>query len=282
MNENRQSIDRSFKHWLEHQSHLSVKSKYDYYRAYIELDTSSPNGLHRSLAELRKRYQDSTFDRCISVLREFSEYLKKTNPENPLIEEINRIKRQKRIVVKHNEPFTLTEIDTLLRSVSGWRHQVIWLVLNSGLLKHELVNLKMSDISIENKTIQVRNYGRIDRSRKVFLTDTVPLEEWGLRRELMDIDSDYWIITHLGKPLRQNQFFPNELSSNVGFKVTWGRCRITYTKALFQHEGINMYIVMKQLGISDLSNTYRYLKPHFEHQMEEISKLEAIYPFLEK
>lgn len=46
-----------------------------------------------------------------------------------------------------------------------------------------------------------------------------------------------------------------------------------------EHKEVNLGMVMQQLGISDLSNTYRYLKPYIGDREDEIRNLEQLYPF---
>lgn len=254
--------------WLDNQHTWSKATKRTYRSIISNIDLSSSESLQKSMQQYRKKNSDKTYNLKITVLRSLVRCLNENKIESDIVVIINSLQRLKNVYSVPHKPYSDEEVKILLQNAKGWRHQAIWIALNTGLRKSEIGDLLVSDIDIEKGWIRVRK-GKGNKSRNVALLETNVLSRYKKIRELTSgITGDHWLFSNRGsKPYLYSASIFKTLKKKIGFGVSLHRCRATYGTKLYLKTN-DVKLVQLQLGHSKSSTTDIYI----QISLSEISK----------
>lgn len=224
-----------------------------------------------------KKYKKTSISRKLSSLRSFYKYLVLCNyaKSNPFIL-ISSPKKEKKIpkFINYNgieEIFNIPETKTK----EGQRERVILEILyGSGLRVSELVNIKLKDIDLNEKTILVYGKGSKERmahfgemaldSLNLYLSD-------GRKKYLNEISSEYLLV---GK--NQTKLTTRRIEQIIDDLIKRTSIKMNITPHMFRHtfathlldNGSDLLAVQELLGHESLSSTEIYTHVSNEHLRE--------------
>ena len=211
-------------------------------------------------------YKRTTMQRKISSLRTFYNFLlqQKQIAENPF-EYLVIQKKEKRLPTFFYEK----EMDILFQSIDtstilGKRNlALLELLYGTGIRVSELVNLRLSDITMDAKFILVHGKGNKDRYVPFNNHVQFALKDYitQARTALIKEDHDIVFVNHLGKPLtdRGVRHILNQIikKSSLTAEIHPHELRHTFATHLLNN-GADMRSVQELLGHVDLSSTQIY------------------------
>jgi integrase len=181
-----------------------------------------------------------------------------------------------RVVKKFKEPpgrlryLKDKEISRLLKACTRHIKSIVIMALNTGMRKSEILNLKWSDIDIDNKVITIR-MTKNNEVRAIPINSILYNE---LKRKEPKTDSEYVFANSEGKPYSDIK---------TGFKAALRRARIkdfrfhdlrhTFASRLVM-AGVDIRTVQELMGHKDIKMTMRYSHLSDAHLKEAIKKLE--------
>ena len=208
--------------------------------------------------------------RKISSLKGFYKFLARNNKvdDNPF-SYVTLPKKEKKLpqFLNYNEVIEIFEvIDT--SNVLGLRNRLIMeLLYATGIRVSELVNIKIGDIDINNRSIMVTGKG--NKSRIVFFNDVCKKYIEKFINESKDIRKcDYLIINHHGKNIttRSIRLIINKIIDETSIikKIHPHTLRHTFATHLLNN-GCNLLTVQELLGHSSISTTGIYTHVTTDH-----------------
>ncbi|MBR6690103.1 MAG: tyrosine recombinase XerC [Bacilli bacterium] len=213
-----------------------------------------------------QNYNNKTISRHISAIRSFFKYLKVNNhiKSNPCTL-ISNPKLDKRLPKYLN----FEEVEKLLKaydnnSFVGLRNSLILEILYStGIRVSEITNIKLSDISISNKTIVIDGKG--NKQRIVYFGNIcLNLLELYLKRSypiLNKNNSEYLILSKTGKKINDREIRKvvddSAIIAGIKIKISPHVLRHTFATHML-NEGADLRSVQELLGHENLSTTQVY------------------------
>lgn len=219
-----------------------------------------------------------SINRKISSLKTYYKFLLKTKQieVSPLIKH-KALKTAKKLQV----PFSEKEIDTVLnllaqeKGFDGIRNKlIVELFYSTGIRRAELVNLKINDVSIAQKTIKV--LGKRNKERIIPLIPSVikTIQEYiSYRQELEIIDKDLLFLSRKGVKIYETLVYRviNNYFSKASEKVKKSPHILRHSFAThLLNEGADLKAVKELLGHSSLASTQVYTT-------NSIAKLREVY-----
>ena len=208
-----------------------------------------------------------TINRKISSLNSYYKFLLKIEKikVNPLVKH-KALKTAKKIQI----PFSETEINTVLdqldfdTSFEGVRNKlIIELFYSTGIRRIELVEIKLKDISVDNKTLKV--LGKRNKERIIPLLNSVlkTVNDYKQKRIELEIiqDSDYLFLTKKGVKVYETLVYRviNDYFSKASNKVKKSPHILRHTFAThLLNQGADLNAVKELLGHSSLAATQIY------------------------
>ena len=208
-----------------------------------------------------------SINRKISSLNSFYKFLLKVESikVNPLLKH-KALKTSKKVQI----PFSEKEISTVLGnfnfddSFEGVRDKlIIELFYSTGIRRVELVQLKMIDVNVSNKTLKV--LGKRNKERYLPLLDSVitTIKKYLNSRKTLEIinDNDILFLTKKGDKIYETLVYRviNEYFSNVSTKVKKSPHILRHSFAThLLNQGANLNAVKELLGHSSLAATQVY------------------------
>lgn len=208
-----------------------------------------------------------SINRKISSLNSFYKFLLKVESikVNPLVKH-KALKTSKKVQI----PFSEKEISTVLGnfnfndSFEGVRDKlIIELFYSTGIRRVELVQLKMIDVNVSNKTLKV--LGKRNKERFLPLLDSVitTIKKYLNSRKTLEIinDDDILFLTKKGDKIYETLVYRviNEYFSNVSTKVKKSPHILRHSFAThLLNQGANLNAVKELLGHSSLAATQVY------------------------
>lgn len=208
-----------------------------------------------------------TVNRKISSLKTYYKFLLKTGQIeiNPLAKH-KALKTSKKIQV----PFSETEIDNVMEMLvaedgfTGIRDRlIVELFYSTGIRRAELINIKLNDISIAQKTVKV--LGKRNKERIIPLLPTLlkTIEEYlTFRQKLEKIqDADFLFLTQKGVKIYETLVYRiiNSYFSEASEKVKKSPHILRHSFAThLLNEGADINAVKELLGHSSLASTQVY------------------------
>ncbi len=209
---------------------------------------------------------NNSIDRKLSSLRGFYKYLSKNNYiDNNVFLLINGPKKAKKLP----RYFEYNELEELFNSIDistakGQRDLLILEVLYAtGIRVGELVNIKVKDINISNRTILILGKGNKERivSYGDYCEEILKKYLKSGRVQLNKNNSDYLLLNHLGEKLTERgiRYLLNELIKNTSLTKSISPHMIRHSFAThLLNEGCDLITVQKLLGHESISATQVY------------------------
>lgn len=156
-------------------------------------------------------------------------------------------------------------------------HAMIETLLYTGLRANELLNLKITDVDLREKTLLVR-HGKGDKDRYIPIHFQLvrTLDRYLVERKRSGRKSE-WFFTgiHSDKPLLSKDLsrICKKLDGHSGVRFTPHQLRHTFASRCIE-EGLNVVELKEVLGHSSLASTMIYLKISPGKLRESLNKLE--------
>jgi len=216
---------------------------------------------------VNQNISNRSINRKISSLNSFFKFLIKTEyiKINPLVKH-KALKTSKKVQV----PFSEEEINSVLNKIShadsfeGVRNKlIIELFYATGIRRIELINIKLKDIDLENKTVKI--LGKRDKERVIpllnMLVDSIKM--YLEKRKSLEViaDKDYLLLTVKGVKLYETLVYRiiNEYFSLASSKVKKSPHILRHSFAThLLNQGAELNAVKELLGHSSLAATQVY------------------------
>ncbi|MBS3993328.1 MAG: tyrosine-type recombinase/integrase [Bacteroidetes bacterium] len=244
---------RAFENFCKESLNLKDIKEVDYIhiRSWV-IELSDKNNSHRSI------------NRKLSALKSFYKYLIKIHEveKNPLTQH-QSLKVAKKVLV----PFSEKEINTVIESMNGddfksiRNRLIVELLYSTGIRRIELVNLEVSNIDIENRTIRI--IGKRNKERIIPLLDSVIeyIENYKIERAKIAANTNFFFITSKG-----NKIYPilvyriiNDYFSSISSKTKNSPHVIRHSFAThLLNQGADLNSVKELLGHASLASTQVY------------------------
>jgi site-specific recombinase XerD len=179
-------------------------------------------------------------------------------------------------------PFILnkSELKELFKAPTLLKHRIVLtLIYSAGLRSQEVINLKLSDIDYERKTIHIRQ-SKYKKDRIVPLSDYMAI---GLKKYISVEHPHIWLFN--GKE-PDGRYSAKGLSwvmreglkkTNIKKRVNLHSLRHSYATHLLE-QGINIVIIKQLLGHAQISTTMIYLHVAQIPYKPPHSPLDKLYP----
>ncbi len=212
------------------------------------------------------KLKSSSVARKISSLRGFYKYLvNQGKVEDNVFSLITLPKKEKKLprYFQYNELEQLLSVSDL-KDPKGQRDQLLLeLLYATGVRVGELVEIHLSDIHLENETIQVLGKGNKERivSFGDYAKDALQRYLHDGRKKLLKDKTDYLFLNHLGKPLtaRGVRYILDELikKTSLNKKISPHMIRHSFATHLL-NEGCDLFTVQQLLGHASVKATQIY------------------------
>lgn len=213
-----------------------------------------------------KKLSRSSISRKLSSLRSFYKYLESEyNISNDYFSDINNPKKEKSLpkFIKNSDldkMFSSINKDTLL----GQRNLlVLELLYASGIRVSELVNLRLSDFNLYERSIKILGKGNKERIVYYgsFCEDALDLYLNNSRKELNRHNNDYLLLNKNGNKISERQIrnILNDiiLKSSVDMHISPHMLRHTFATDMLNN-GADLVSVKELLGHESLDTTSIY------------------------
>lgn len=216
---------------------------------------------------VNQNISNRSINRKISSLNSFFKFLIKTEyiKINPLVKH-KALKTSKKVQV----PFSEEEINSVLNKIShadsfeGVRNKlIIELFYATGIRRIELINIKLKDIDLENKTVKI--LGKRDKERVIPLLNMLvdSIKTYLEKRKSLEViaDKDYLLLTVKGVKLYETLVYRiiNEYFSLASSKVKKSPHILRHSFAThLLNQGAELNAVKELLGHSSLAATQVY------------------------
>jgi integrase/recombinase XerC len=219
---------------------------------------------------------NNSINRKVSSLKSFYKFLQKSNQIefNPLAKH-KALKVEKKVQV----PFSKTEIVEVLEDfgeedfVSLRNKLIVELFYSTGIRRIELINIKVANINLEEKSIRV--LGKRNKERQVPLIASVfeTLLKYIKVKDEINPNQEYLFITEKGNKIYETLVYRiiNKYFSNVSSKVKKSPHILRHSFAThLLNEGADLNSVKELLGHSSLASTQVYTH-------NSLDKLKKVY-----
>jgi integrase/recombinase XerC len=222
-----------------------------------------------------------TINRKIASLKAYYCFLQKTGniSTNPLAKH-----KALRVSKKIEIPFSELEMETVLSAIGytndfeGKRDQLmIHLLYATGIRRAELINLKLSDVDFETKSIKV--LGKRNKERIIPMLNSLKPHFLNYYKEREKIDSkeenNYVFISSLGKKIYETLVYRvvNKHFTEVSTKLKKSPHILRHTFAThLLNKGADLNSVKELLGHSSLASTQIYT----HNSIAELKKVHAL------
>ncbi|WP_299338048.1 tyrosine-type recombinase/integrase [uncultured Psychroserpens sp.] len=208
-----------------------------------------------------------SINRKVSSLNTYYKFLLKVKDI-----EVNPLNKHKALKVnkKVQVPFSESEMKTVLEELNtlkdfeGLRNRlIIELFYATGIRRIELVQLKLNDVDLSNKTLKV--LGKRNKERYIPLIDTVvgTIKDYIIERNRLETitDHEYLFLTKKGVKIYETLVYRiiNDYFSKVSAKVKRSPHILRHSFAThLLNQGANLNAVKELLGHSSLAATQVY------------------------
>ncbi|QMU65268.1 MAG: tyrosine-type recombinase/integrase [Flavobacteriaceae bacterium] len=207
---------------------------------------------------IKKGYLETNFAETIEVPK-----LEKSLPK--------AIKRKEALLlleVAYNYPYTH-------QFLKYRNHAIFSMFLLTGLRKSELLNLKLTDVDLENLTVFVRQgKGNKDRIVPMSYTLAQSLKRYLLeRKKQRKTCSEFFTSSNRNKGYSENglKLLVNQLRQASGIYFTIHTLRHTFATLMLEG-GCDIFSLSKMMGHSDIKTTTIYLSATAEHLRSQVVK----------
>lgn len=188
--------------------------------------------------------------------------------EKSLPKKIKKEEALRLLEIAYNYPYTQ-------QYLKYRNHAIFTLFLFAGLRKNELLNLKLSDVDIENLSIFVRmGKGNKDRIIPMNYTLAQSLNRYLFHRKKTNKTCpEFFTCSNRNKGLTDTglKLISNKLKEASGISFTIHKFRHTFATLMLEG-GCDIYSLSKMMGHSDIKTTTIYLSASAEHLRGQIKK----------
>ena len=227
---------------------------------------------------VNKGISNRSVNRKITSLNSYFKFVLKIDliNENPLTNH-KALKTQKKIQLpfSENEMLSVLDLDNYEDNFTGVRDRlIIDLFYTTGIRRIELIQLKISDLNINNKHIKV--LGKRNKERIIPLIDSTIniLNKYLSCRDELKSEETFLFITSKGKPVYEKLIYRiiNKYFDNISTKVKKSPHIIRHSFAThLLNNGADLNSVKDLLGHSSLAATQVYTN----RSIDEIKKVFA-------
>ena len=227
---------------------------------------------------VNKGISNRSINRKITSLNSYFKFVLKIDliNENPLTNH-KALKTQKKIQLpfSENEMLSVLDLDNYEDNFTGIRDRlIIDLFYTTGIRRIELIQLKMSDLNINNKHIKV--LGKRNKERIIPLIDSTIsiLNKYLSYRDELKSEETFLFITNKGKPVYEKLIYRiiNKYFDTISTKVKKSPHIIRHSFAThLLNNGADLNSVKDLLGHSSLAATQVYTN----RSIDEIKKVFA-------
>lgn len=224
-----------------------------------------------------KKNSNSSINRKISSLQSYYKFLLKTKTigVSPLVKH-KPLKKEKKLQVPFSEKEMNEVIDSLKNLddfISVRNKLMIEMFYGTGMRRIELINLKIKDVDLENKTIKV--LGKRNKERYIPLLNFVikSINSYILKRAEIKTESQNLFITDKGKKTCETLVYRviNTYFSGVSSKVKKSPHIIRHSFAThLLNEGADLNAIKELLGHASLASTQVYTS-------SSLNKIKEVY-----
>lgn len=288
MNEN--LID-SFLSYLKLERRLSENTCNSYRIDLMQFDTFinkpiaqlSKEDIDRYIKYLQTAYKENSYLRKVAALKSLNKYLRDYNlGSNDQIELLVAKKREKRIP----KFLTQDQIDLFLNQFNGSkpidiRNQAMFETLYAtGMRVSEIINVKVTDVNLENGTIRVVGKGNKERVVILNQSSVTCLETYiySARTKLQEDYTDILFLNNKGKPLTRQgfNFVLKKYASNVGItEISPHIFRHSIATHMLNNGG-DLRMIQLLLGHANISTTEVYTHVSKQKILEEYDELHPL------
>lgn len=213
-----------------------------------------------------KRQKAATINTKFAALKEYFSFLtnKKIIKNNPT-SNLKKVKTNKPIAPKS---FSDTDFKRIKRYV--YRSQKdIWIAIlellaKTGVRVSELINIRLSDITINERSGNLRVFGKNRRERNIPLHVDVrkALQSYLESRDKLLIDSDYLLISERRQPYSRSGIFKmlKRWENDTNVKIHPHLFRHYFATQILKSPGSNINTVQTLLGHESLESSAVYLR----------------------
>jgi site-specific recombinase XerD len=228
------------------------------------------------------KWQSSTFITYYMVLTVFFKWCMKEGylSDNP-INDIEKPKLEKRLPTKLTKQDSLKLLEVIYNYPYNFtflryrNHAIFSTLIFAGLRRKELLNLKLTDVDIENLTIFV-NQGKGNKDRIIPMSFTLAqtlkryLEE---RKRLNKTCAEFFCSLTYNMGFTTHGLKRLVIQMRKASGITFGIHKLRHTFATLMLEGgCDIYSLSKMMGHSDIKTTTIYLSASAEHLRSQIIK----------
>ncbi len=218
-------------------------------------------------------------NRKITSLKTYFKFLLKVEKieTNPLAKH-KALKMAKKVEI----PFSEEEMNQLLYEIpfddnfEGIRDRlIIELFYATGMRRSELINLKVKDLDLNNKTLKVIGKRNKERIIPVLEKTALLFKEYFLLRDALDKTDDYVFLTSTGNKIYETLVYRviNGYFSRVSSKIKKSPHILRHTFATHMlNKGADLNAVKELLGHSSLASTQVYT----HNSIAELKKVHAM------
>ncbi len=247
-----------------------LNAYYDYlvFKAIEHPNHITKATIHSYLMTLRKKHLSaSTVSRKLSAIKGFHQFLVNERVvEDNVILSISRPKQRKRLP----EVLTLQELESMIMVASASstplakrNTAMIELLYGSGLRITELIQLKTSDLHLNQGFINIIGKGQKERIVPIGNMAQTALRIYleSARLELSKVPTPFVFLNRFGKPIGRVGFFKilKSIASEAGIDKTVSPHTLRHSFASHLLEaGVDLRYVQEMLGHTDISTTEIY------------------------
>lgn len=212
------------------------------------------------------KYNNKTISRHISSLRSFFKYLKKENivNNNPMILVSNpKLNKKLPKYLNYEDVEKLLNIYSKNTNIGIRNSLVLEMLYSTGIRVSELVNIRLNDVSMEDKTIKI--IGKGNKERIVYFgTICHNLLKLYLNKSYYELNINnlcYLFVSKTGKQIndREVRFIVDEGASMAGINMKISPHVLRHTFATHMlNDGADLRSVQELLGHENLSTTQVY------------------------
>lgn len=230
----------------------------------------------------QRNWQNGTYICSHKSLGVFFEWCKSEGylSENPIRDvEVPKLEKKLPVKLTKQEALRLLEISYNypygIRFLRYRNHAIFSTFIFAGLRKKELINLKLTDVDLENMTIFVRQgKGSKDRIIPISFTLAQTLKRYLQERKLVNKTCpEFFTSSVLNMGLTESGLkkYVDTIRKTSKIKFTVHKLRHTFATLMLEG-GCDIYSLSRMMGHSDIKTTTIYLNASAEHLRGQISK----------
>ena len=237
-----------------------------------DIQEAEINDYLTALAQDPKSPSRSSFKHAVYGLRYYFRYIMKTNR----VIELPPLKKESKLPVILNR----SELRQLFKAPTLLKHRILLtLIYSAGLRSQEAVNLKLSDIDFERKTIHIRQ-SKYKKDRIVPLANCMAI---GLHKYISEVNPLIWLFNGKKPNGPYNVIGLSSImrgalkNTDIQKQVTTHSLRHSYATHLLE-DGVNIVTIKELLGHANITTTMIYLHVAQCPLMQAHSPLDTLYP----